>query len=265
MTRVETYPTLAEAARALGEAAYMAGGTLVMRDVNAGTAPPRLVRAADPELTAISAAGDSIRLGAGVTMAQILARPELDFLHEAARRIGGPQIRNMATVGGNLFAPHPYGDLAVALIALGGRAILAGQGTRPVEQIVRERERPPLVAAIEIARPRPGAFGFAKVARVKPKGASVLALAVLAPREGSTLRGVRVALGAMGDHPLRSAGAERALEGRPFDAEAIARAARQVAEGLDPPTDSLATGWYRREVAGVHLARLLESLRGGRA
>ncbi len=59
-------------------------------------------------------------LGAGVTMSQILASRELEFLHPVARVIGGPAVRNMATVGGNLFAPAPYGDLTAALLAARG-------------------------------------------------------------------------------------------------------------------------------------------------
>lgn len=260
MTVIETLPTLAEAARA--GAPFFGGGTIWMRAVNAGEAPPRLVRAADPALRDIQIAGDAVRIGAGVTMAQILARGDLSFLHAPARAVGGPQVRNQATVGGNLFAPHPYGDFAVALIALGARAVLAGQGGgRPVEDVVRDRARPPLVAALEVPRPRDArAFGWLKVSRVKPKGVSVLSVAVLAPREGGRLRGVRVAMGAMGPHPMRAAGAERALEGAALDAASIARAAAQAAEGLDPPTDALASAWYRRQVAGVHLRRLLEGL-----
>ncbi len=169
----------------------------------------------------------------------------------------------MGTVGGNLFAPHPYGDFAVALIALGASAVMAGQsGARRVEELVRERGRlSGLVAAIEVPRPRDArAFGFLKVSRVKPKGVSVLSVAALLPREGGRVRGARVAWGAMGPHPLRGSGAERALEGTALDAQTIERAARAAAEGLDPPTDALATAWYRREVAGVHLRRLLARL-----
>jgi CO/xanthine dehydrogenase FAD-binding subunit len=259
MTVVETVATLAEAARA--GVPYMGGGTVLMRAVNAGEAPARLVRAADPSLREIAVTGDAVRIGAGVTMAQILARGDLSFLHPVARAIGGPQVRNQATVGGNLFAPHPYGDFAVALIALGARAVIAGQGPRAVEDVVRDRTRPPLVAAVEVPRPRdPRTFGWVKVARVKPKGVSVLSIAVLAPREGGRLRGVRVAMGAMGPHPLRAPGAERALEGMAPDASTIARAAAQAAEGLDPTTDALASAWYRRTVAGVHLRRLLEGM-----
>jgi CO/xanthine dehydrogenase FAD-binding subunit len=258
--RIETYPTLAEAARAIPGAAYMGGGTVVMRDVNAGTAPDRIVRAKDPALGVIRVSGESVSLGAGVTMAQVLASRELEFLHPVARVIGGPQVRNMGTVGGNLFAPHPYGDFAVALIALGARAMLVGQGARAVEDLMRDRARAPLVASVEFMRPRQGTFGFLKVSRVKPKGVSVMSVAVLAPRDGGRMRGVRVAFGAMGPAPMRGSGAERALEGQAPDAATLARAAAQAAEGLDPPTDALATAWYRREVAGVHLRRLLERL-----
>lgn len=267
MIPLETFPTLAEAARALGGgAAFLGGGTVLMRAVNAGEGPARLVRTTDPAFTEIRAAGDGVRIGAGATMADVLASPDLAFLHPVARLVGGPQVRNMGTVGGNLFAPHPYGDFAAALIALGARAILAGQGgARAVEDLVRERGRlPGLVAALEVPRPRgPREFGFLKVSRVKPKGVSVLSVAALLPREGGRVRGARVAWGAMGAHPLRGGGAERALEGSALDASAIERAARAAAEGLDPPTDALASAWYRREVAGVHLRRLLETMERG--
>jgi CO/xanthine dehydrogenase FAD-binding subunit len=260
--RVETHATLAEAARALGSGGtYLGGGTVVMRGVNHGTVQGLIVRVADPALRAITVSGDTVRIGAGATMADVLAERALEFLHPVARAIGGPQVRAMATVGGNLFAPHPYGDFAVALIALGARAVLAQGAARAVEDVVRDRDRAPLVAAIEVPRPREArAFGWLKVSRVKPKGVSVLSIAALLPREGGRVRGGRVAWGAMGAHPLRGTGAERVLEGSALDPATIARAAAAAAEGLTPPTDALATAWYRREVAGVHLKRLLERL-----
>jgi CO/xanthine dehydrogenase FAD-binding subunit len=263
MTTVETYPTLAEAARAMGrDAAYLGGGTLVMRAVNEGVAPPRLIRVTDPALSEIRTAGETITLGAGVTMAKIMAHRELEFLQPVARLIGGPQVRNMATVAGNLFAPHPYGDFVAALLALGAQVVPAEQGSkRPLEEVLRERDRIGLIAAIEVPRPRDRrAFGFKKVSRVKPKGVSVLSIAALLPREGERIRDARVAFGAMGPVPLRAPGAERALEGQTLDAATIDRAATAAAEGLDPPTDPIATAWYRREVAGVHLRRLLTGM-----
>lgn len=264
---VETHGTLAEAQRAMGaDAIFMAGGTLVMRDVNAGVTATRIVRSTDPALTDIRLSGDGITIGAGVTMATIAAHRDLTFLAPVARAIGGPQIRNMATIGGNLFAPHPYGDFAVALLALGARVTVAGQSgaARPLSDILRDRERVGLIASVQVPRPQaPGDFGFAKVSRIKPKGVSVLSIAAYLPRQGGRIRGARVAFGAMGPMPLQSAAVERVLDGQALDAAMIARAAQVAVEGLDPPTDALASTWYRREVAGVHLRRLLERMARG--
>ncbi len=263
MTTVETYPTLAEAARALGrDAVYLGGGTIVMRELNAGTAPARVLRTSDPALREVRVSGDTATLGAGVTMSDVLAHRDLEFLHPVARMIGGPQVRNMATVAGNLFAEHPYGDFAAALLALGARVVAAGQdGARPVEDVLRDRDSAGLIASIEVPRPREArTFGFLKVSRVKPKGVSVLSVAAFLPREGGRIRYARVAWGAMGPAPLRAQAVERVLEGQSLDAGTIERAAAVAAEGLDPPTDSIASGWYRCEVAGVHLKRLLERM-----
>jgi CO/xanthine dehydrogenase FAD-binding subunit len=268
--QVENYRTLAEAARAMSaDAVFMAGGTLVMRDINAGIAAHKIIRTADPVLSEIRVAGDGVSIGAGVTMAQIIAHRDLAFLVPVAKSVGGPQVRNMASIGGNLFAHHPYGDFAVALLALGARVVMAGQGgTKPLDDLLRERGRrigtPALVAAIEVPRPRDlRAFGFVKVSRIKPKGVSVLSIAALLPREGGRIKGARVAFGAMGPTPLRATAVERVLDGQNLDAATIARAVQVACDGLDPPTDGLASAWYRREVAGVHLRRLLERMERG--
>ncbi len=259
---VEHHATLAEAQRALGsDGTYLGGGTLVMREVNAGSIQGRILRSSDPALRRLMPSGDGVEIGAGVTMAMILAERDLAHLHPVARAVGGPQVRQMATLGGNLFAAHPYGDLAVALLALGARVIGANGTQRPIEDFLRERGRAVLVAAVQVPRPRePRAFAFLKVSRVKPKGVSVMSIAAHLPRDGSRLRGVRIAFGAMGPTPLRAQSAERILEGATLEEGVIRRAAAVATEGLDPPTDALASAWYRREVAGVHLRRLLERM-----
>lgn len=259
---VESHPTLSEAHRALGsDGTYLGGGTLVMRAVNAGAIQGRVVRTTDPALRRIMPSLDSVEIGAGVTMAMILAERELAHLHPVARAVGGPQLRVMGTVGGNLFAGHPYGDFATALLALGARIVMVGGAQRPIEEFLRDRQRAGLVASVQVPRPRePRAFGFLKVSRVKPKGISVLSIAAYLPRDGGRLRGVRVAFGAMGPTPLRAPAAERVLDGATLDPGVIARAAAAAVEGFDPPTDALASAWYRREVAGVHLRRLLERM-----
>lgn len=265
--RVETYDRLDEAARALAgsrSARFLGGGTLVMRAVNYGDPSlDTIVLSRDAALRSVRAEGDGLAIGAGVTMAEIAAHRDLGFLAPVARIVGGPAVRTMATVGGNLFAANPYGDLAVALLALGASVALAGTGARsvPIDDFLRDRERHAgaLVASVTVPRPREaGALRFAKVTRVKPKGVAVLSIAALLPASAGRLRGVRVAYGGMAARPTRALAVERALEGQALDAVTVEAAARAAADGFDPPTDSLASGWYRREVIGVHLRRLLE-------
>jgi CO/xanthine dehydrogenase FAD-binding subunit len=259
---IETYATASEAARAMGsDARFLAGGTLVMRDVNAGDQSfTRIIRSTDPALTTIRSTGDGMALGASVTLAQVIAHPDLAFLAPVARQVGGPQVRNMGTVGGNLFAPHPYGDFTVALLAMGA-AVTTASGPKSIDDFLRERSRAGLVTEITIPRLRdPRAFGWHKVSRTKPKGASVMSIAAYLPREGGRIRNARIAFGAMGAHPLRASAAERALENQSLDAATIQRATAQVLDGLNPPTDPLASEWYRREVAPVHLTRLLTGM-----
>jgi CO/xanthine dehydrogenase FAD-binding subunit len=145
---VKTFARLADAAGALSSergARFLAGGTLVMRAVNeADPMIETIVRSTDPTFSHISASSGRVELGAGVTMAAILAERELAFLHPVARAVGGPAVREAATVGGNLFAPSPYGDFAAALLALDATVVFAGgfgQREVPLEEFLRSRWR----------------------------------------------------------------------------------------------------------------------------
>lgn len=263
---VRTFERAGEAASALSAergARYFGGGTLLMRALNEGDiAISTVVRSTDPALREIRPGGSRIELGAGVTMAQILRSPDLAFLHPVARAIGGPALRTTATVGGNLFAPSPYGDFTTALLALEARVLIQGGFSpreMPLDELLRSRERSQgLVAAVTFARPAsPNAFRFRKVSRVHPKGIAVLTLATHLPESGGRISGARVAYGAMAPTPIRVPAVERALEGRTLDPAGLGDVLRVAAEGTSPPTDAIASAWYRREVAPVHLRRLL--------
>jgi CO/xanthine dehydrogenase FAD-binding subunit len=262
---VKTFATLGEAASALQSdrgARFLAGGTLVMRAINEGDVSiSTVVRATDRSFAEIRPTGARITLGAGVTMGQIIANRELAFLHPVARAVGGPAIRNMATVGGNLFAPSPYGDFTAALLALDATVAMQGGYSgreTPLEEFLGGRERANgLVASVTFNRPNPEAFRFRKVARVKPKGISVLSIAAHLPVNGGRVAGARVAYGAMAPTPIRAKSVERALDGRALDESSIASAVVVAAEGTNPATDAIASAWYRREMAAVHLRRML--------
>ncbi|WP_181706496.1 FAD binding domain-containing protein [Chthonobacter rhizosphaerae] len=263
---VKTTATFAEAADLVAgnrAARFLGGGTLLMRDVNEGSvAFETLVRTTEPA-RAIRTAGSRIEIGAAVTIAQIQAERDLAFLHGAARLIGGPAVRAAGTVGGNLFAPSPYGDLATALLALDGVATLQQGASRremPLGDLFAQRGRDlrGVVVSVSILRPESAdAFRFRKVSRVKPKGAAVLTIAAHLPTSGGRIGKARVAYGAMAPTPIRARAVERALEGRSLDRDGVAAALAAAAEGTDPADDAIASAWYRREVAPVYLRRLL--------
>lgn len=256
MLEVVVTDTLAEAAQAMGpEARFLGGGTLIMRQVNYGDQRFRRIVRCREDLRDIHSEGGRVTIGSGVTMAGILASSELAFLTPAARAVGGPAVRNMATVGGNLMAPHPYGDLAVALLALDAQLTMADGASQPLSDYLAARKG--LVRSISILRPSGDAFRFRKVSRVKPKGISVMSMAAHLTRSAGRLSGVAIAYGAMGRTATRVTAVERALEGASLDQAGIAPALAVATEGLEPPDDALATSWYRREVAPVHLRRLL--------
>src|SRR6185295_11079478 len=188
---VRTFASSGEAAAALSAdraARYLGGGTLVMRALNEGDVSiSSVVRASDHALMRIDAAGPRVTIGAGVTFARILAERDLAFLHAPARSIGGPAVRNMGTVGGNLFAPNPYGDFTVALLALDAAvAVAGGFGARdiPIEEFLQARERQTGTLVLSVSCTRPAhseAFRYRKIARIKPKGGSVITLAAHLP------------------------------------------------------------------------------------
>lgn len=264
---VKAFANLGEAAAALSSdrgARFLGGGTLVMRALNEGDVSiARVVRSTDRSLRELQSSGGRVRIGAGMTMAQILGQRDLAALHGAARAVGGPAIRNMATVGGNMFAPTPYGDLTTALLALDASVLLQGSfGARemPLEEFLSSRDRSSgnVVAGVLLSRlPNAEAFRFRKVSRVKPKGISVLSIAAHLPVSGGRISGVRVAYGAMAPTPIRARAVERALEGATLDEAGIARALAVAHEGTSPTDDAIASAWYRREVLPIHLRRLL--------
>ncbi|MDI4231810.1 FAD binding domain-containing protein [Bradyrhizobium sp. Arg237L] len=264
---VRTFASTGEAAAVLSSdrgARYLGGGTLVMRALNEGDISiSTIVRASDHALMRIDAAGSRVAIGAGVTFARILAERDLAFLHAAARSIGGPAVRNMGTVGGNLFASAPYGDFTVALLALDAVvSVQGGLGSRdvPIEEFLQTRERQTgtLVLAVSFQKPASAdAFRYRKIARIKPKGGAVITFAAHLPVSSGRIVGARIALGSMAPTQIRARAAERALEGRTLDTATIAAAAAAAVEGTSPADNALASGWYRREIVGVHLRRLL--------
>jgi carbon-monoxide dehydrogenase medium subunit len=223
------------AARIADGAAVMAGGTMVMPAVIAGSLQQtRVVGLARAGLDGISRSGGRTELGACVTLARVAALDGVPALAAAAAAVGGPALRNMATVGGNLCVSAPYGDVGVALLALGAEV-----DGRPIEDFWAGPGG--LVRSIAFADD-PGSV-FVRWARRAANSPAVVSVAVA---------GSRVAIGGVAAHPVRSP----AAEGLPDDPAAAGAAA---AEEIDPPTDAIASSWYRRRMTEVFVRRALEA------
>ncbi len=246
----------------------IAGGTVAMPLVNDGLSLPEAVmglrRAGLDRLDEIDGA---LRIGATVTLSRLLGQRAIPMLAEAARNTASWPVRNMATVGGNLFTPPPGGDVAVALLALDATVELAGpHGPRHLPLVdfftgfLSTALAPDeLLVNIEVPRPA-GSTTFVKFGRKHANTPAVVAVAVHLTSRDGRIADARIALGAAGPHPIRARGAEQTLVGRALDAETIAAGAAAAAAECEPFTDAIATDWYRRRMVSLFVARALEQL-----
>src|SRR3954447_9371935 len=209
-----------EAVGLLGQGVVVAGGTHALRRLAPTDSIISLRRAG---LSGVTREGGRVRVGATTTLTE-LAR-EVEFLREAVHSIASPTIRNMGTVGGNLFVPQPHGDLAVCLLALDAEIERSGELVTGVSFSVPER------------------WFYRKAMRRKQNSASIVTVAS---------DGVKIALGGIAREPVRAFKAEEALAAG--DIEAAAEAAL---EGAPPLDRAHATAWSRRPVLPVHVRRAL--------
>lgn len=255
------------------ELLVIAGGTVAMPLVNEGISlPERVMGLRRAGLDGIERDGDALRIGAAATLGRLLEQDAVPLLREAAASTANPSIRNMGTVGGNLFTPPPGGDVAVALLALDARVhVASSHGDRmiPIAEfftgfMATALAPDELVAAIRVPlTARPAAF--LKFARKHANTPAVVTVAAVVEQRDGRVTDVRIALGAAGPFPMRATEAEAALVGGPLDAAAIARAAEAAAQGAEPFTDAIATAWYRRRMVQVFVRRALESVAAGTA
>lgn len=216
-------PTSVDEVLALaGEGVLVAGCTGVYPHLKPTDSIISLRRAG---LDGVSTDGDRVTVGATTTLTT-LAR-EVPFLRAAIASIASPTIRNMATVGGNLFAPQPHGDLAVCLLALDAQIEKTGDLVTSVSFTIPER------------------WFYTKAMRRKQNSAAIVTVAS---------DGTRIALGGVAREPVRATAAEAKLAAGDIDG-----AAEAAVEAADPFDDAFASAWYRRRVLPVHVRRALNA------
>jgi CO/xanthine dehydrogenase FAD-binding subunit len=248
----------------------MAGGTLAMPLINEGVSMPEMVMGLRRAgLDTFEATNGSVHIGATATLTQMLAQDAVPLLATAAGHIGGWSIRNMGTVGGNLFAPPPSGDFAVALLALDAEVQLAstgGERSLPLEDfytgfMMTALEPGEIVTGVSAVKPA-GETAYVKYGRKSDNTPAIVTVAAHLTFDGDAVADARIALNGVGPYPMRAKNAEAALIGKALDAETIAGAAAAAEEECEPFTDPIASEWYRRKATGIYVRRALEQMAG---
>lgn len=255
-------------------AKLIAGGTdLLVRLRHAQQAQDMTLVSLDrvAELRGIHAAEDGLSIGATTRFSEIATDPlvatHAPILASAAQTVGGPAIRNMATLGGNLCTASPAGDSLPPLYALGAEVELASiQGCRrlPLSQFVQGPGRTVLAQDEILARvilPWRPVFSrqhFEKVGRRQSLAIAVVSFTGLLRLDGKDrVEALHFAWGAVGPTVVTIPAVESLLQGQKLTLPLAQQAAALVRKSVQPISDVRASADYRRLLAGNLLQRFL--------
>ena len=233
-----------------------------------------------PELGQIEKKDDKMIIGSMVNFDEIANSPQIQeffpALSEAARSVGSPQIRNTATMGGNIVNAAPAADSVPTLMALQARLrLVSTEGQREVsleeflvglnETILRDGE---ILHSIEIPFAGNGTMAFAKIGRRKALAIARINVAVSMKLDaGNVITECRVALGAVGKTAYRSKVTEEYLTGKILEDAIIAEAMQLISDEVRTRLGSRPTAPYKSALAGAVLKRalcsMIESKNGG--
>ena len=239
------------------EAVPIQGGTDVMVELNFDRArPPALLNLNEvPELRGWSRENGTLRLASGLTYTEAMQAPLAEgalALAEASRTVGGPQIRNRGTIGGNLGTSSPAGDALPPLLVYGAEVELAstrGSRTVPLVEFLVGPKRNTLEPDELIVAARVQAGGPRQTfMKVGPRNAMVIAVVSLAVVVDEERGEVRAAFGSAGPVP--------GLVTAPLDERD--ELPERVAAAASPIDDVRGTATYRRHALRVLTARALE-------
>lgn len=219
-------------------------------------------------------AKSGLTIGPGTTMQQAalsdVVQKRFAAVAQGASVVGSIQIRNLATIAGNVCNAAPSADTAPGLIALGAKVKIAGPNGRRTMSVEKFMTGPgqtaltsgELVIGIEVPTP-PARTGSAYV-RHTPRSAMDIAVVgvgaavTLAPRS-TVCKDAKIVLGAVAPTPIRAKKAERILKGKDLTPEIIALAAKAAAGEARPITDVRASADFRREMVRVLTQRMVQA------
>ena len=268
--------SLAAACKLLGELGPaglpLAGGTDVVVDLRRGAIEASQLVSLDhlAEMRGIRVEGEELRIGALTTPAQLEAsdvvhthRPELLDIVEV---FGTPQVRNRATVGGNLCTAASCADLVPLLMAVEARVVVAGWDERReirLDELFDDHRKTvlePGMLLVEVIVPvqRPGEGASYRTFGLRAANfISVAGVAAAIRLEDRACREARLVLGAVAPTPLRVPTAEKKLEGRMLDVEVLREAASVASLAAAPISDVRGSAEHRRELVAVLAMRAL--------
>ena len=256
------------------EAKIIAGGTDVMVDIKYKEEPGCLVNIKKiPGLDGIRENGGSLRIGALATIRDVetsaVVRDKLPVLWESSHQFASLQIRNTATIGGNICRASPSGETLTPLLVLEAKAKLAfadGEKTEPFTAFFQGPGKcsvgaKGLLTEIEVPYPAAGSRGvYLKHAVRGAMDIAMVGVAVLITPDASknSLQDVRIGLGAVAPTPLRATKTEALLRGKPLSGALLKEAAAMAASESSPISDQRSSAEYRSWIVEALTRRGLE-------
>jgi aerobic carbon-monoxide dehydrogenase medium subunit len=210
------------------------------------------------------------RIGPMTRHADLQDTPELGVASRAASLIADQQVRNRGTIGGSLAHGDPASDLPAVLVACEGELTARGTGGERTiaaadlfqDYMTTSLAQDEVITEVRLPALEGYGVGYQKFTRRAEDWAMVGVAAIIKKGADGSCEDVRIGLTNMASTPIRASAAENALRGGALDAESVAAAAGQAAEGTDPPGDLNATPEYKRHLARVLTRRALEEAAG---
>ncbi len=245
---------------------WVAGGTDLMLEVQQGrhTLVDRMVDLNTiPQLGVLEVQGDDLLIGAGVPVSRIatseIVKEHARAVSEATRLIGGPQVRNVATLGGNVAHALPAADGMISLVAMDAIAIIAQQEGIEEQPILNLFKGPgissltknQIILQFRIKQREKGeGSAFQRIMRPQGVALPILNLAVWVKREDDMVLDIRVAFGPSGPVPSRATSVEETLRGKHLTPAGMDAALAAIATTVNFRTSkNRATAEYRHQIA----------------
>jgi carbon-monoxide dehydrogenase medium subunit len=244
------------------EAKVIAGGTDMLVDMKYKEEPGCLINIKKiPGLSSIQENGGSLRIGALTTIrdveTNILVRDKLTVLWESSHQFASLQIRNTATIGGNICRASPSGETLAPLLVLEakGKCVSAdGEKTEPFSSLFQGPGKTSLgskglLTEIDVPYPAPGSkSAYLKHAVRGAMDIAMVGVAVLVTPDATknNVQDVRIGLGAVAPTPIRATKTEALLRGKPLNAALIKEAAAMAAAESSPIDDQRSSAENRR-------------------